>query len=216
MVALMEMKSNLSDDPENDLRDNDLRDSGSHIRTGARVVHANHSPLSGEIQRRRTVNSPAAAAFSDANPHLNININSRRYAKKDTRRHVPRTGQRNKIILFSIIPVLSGMVGFYWMSSSLDTSSKHHLRHEVTSVNTLKPRANAEAQIDGSQKKQNKSEESMKNIKTVEKYNSPPAPEDTKKKARKKSPRDIPVIEFKDGYVLHFVNIGLDSLLRTD
>lgn len=126
------MRSNRSDDNENDL--SPLPPNGSHLRPGTRVLHNQtlNNSTAGEIQRRRHV---TAATGTDPHVDLTVQMNS-----KYTKRQNQKIRRWNKMMFFIIPPIVSCAVGFFRMLSSLETSSSTHLRHDNENIGSLNRR----------------------------------------------------------------------------
>ena len=126
------MRSNRSDDNENDL--SPLPPNGSHLRSGTRILHNQtlNNLTAGEIQRRRHV---TAATGTDPHVDLTVQMNS-----KYTKRQNQKSRRWNKMMFFIIPPIVSCAVGFFRMLSSLETSSSMHLRHDNENIGSLNRR----------------------------------------------------------------------------
>eukprot|EP00804_Cyclotella_cryptica_P029055 CCRYP_005255-RB/>CCRYP_005255-RB protein AED:0.00 eAED:0.00 QI:142/1/1/1/1/1/2/1265/554 len=144
---MTEMRSTLSDDAGNDPYSRPQE--SSHIRTGARVVHA-HSSNSRDIQRRRHVGNAASVSDGDDNPSSYLKKNTRnnsKYEKKDLRTRRQRGGRWNIMFLFIILPTVFCIVGFTWMMSSLHTSSYQRSRRDDAPAPADSPKLRAEVTI---------------------------------------------------------------------
>ena len=139
------MRSTLSDEAGNDPYSPPQE--SSHIRTGARIIHA-RSFNPGDLQRWRHVGNAAVIRDVDdvrSSSSLNNNIrNSSKYEKKDDRSRRQRGGRWNKMLLFIMLSTVFFNIALMWMMLyALHVSSPQHLRRDNAPSPVNSPEAHA-------------------------------------------------------------------------
>lgn len=134
---MMESSSNLYPDEDDISPQQHFNE--SHIRTGARVVHAHHDTSDQQQQQRRrriattssNGNGGIRHSHGNGNPHIDIDMkDDESYYAKYGKRRLRTSGRWNNMTLIIFVSAISFVVGFWWMLSSFDSSSTSpKLRH---------------------------------------------------------------------------------------